>query len=154
MNTQGNKRAGFTLIEMIGVLILTGLTLVFAAMLLVTSVQVFINSLAAAEDSQKAQIAMNRLVKELTWAQTGSVSADGQSVSWNSYHPERLAAGEQVATWDGTPGSDLLLQGTPLIDNVGAFEVSTSGDAIDITLRSARSPGVTHTTRVHPRYEQ
>ena len=150
-----DSRAGFTLVEMAAVLVLTGLVLVFAAMLLVTSTQVFINSMAAAEDSQKVQVAMNRLVKELTWARSDTVATpDGRTVEWRSYHPERIAAGTQVATWDGTSGSELLLEGRPLLDNVGTFEITTSGDAIDITFRSARSPGVTHTTRIHPRYEQ
>ncbi len=155
MKTSRNQRAaGFTLIEMIAVLALTAIILIFAAMLLVTSVQVFITGMNAAEDSQKAQVAMNRLVKELTWARAGTVVTDGPSVEWTSYHPERIAAGTQIASWDGTPGSDLLLEGRPLLDNVGAFQVSTTVDTVVISFRSARSPGVTHTTRIHPRYEQ
>jgi len=155
MRKFSSSRAGFTLIEMAAVLVLTALALVFAAMLLVTSTEIFLSSRDAAEDSQKIQVAMNRLVKELTWARAGTVATpDGRTVQWMTYHAERIAAGAQVAVWDGTPGSDLLLQGTPLLDNVGAFVVSSTADTVDITLRSTRSPGVTHRTIVHPRYEQ
>lgn len=152
-----NRRArnvGFTLMEVVAVLVLTALALVFTAMLLVTSTEVFISSRNATEDSQKVQVAMNRLVKELTFASLGTVAIlDGQTVQWTSSHPERSGAGAQLATWDGTPGSDLLLQGTPLMDDVGHFAVSSTADSVTITLRSVRSPGVTHTTIVHPRYE-
>jgi prepilin-type N-terminal cleavage/methylation domain-containing protein len=73
MKTHRQNRAGFTLIEVIAVLALTGIALVFTAMLLVTSTNVFISNKGAAEDSQKIQVAMNRLVKELTFAGAGTV---------------------------------------------------------------------------------
>lgn len=37
-------------------------------------------------------------------------------------------------------------------DNVGAFQILSTTDSITITLRLSRSPGVTHTMTVHPRY--
>ena len=81
MRKFSNSRAGFTLIEMAAVLVLTALALVFAAMLLVTSTEIFLSSRDAAEDSQKIQVAMNRLIKELTWARAGTVATpDGRTV--------------------------------------------------------------------------
>lgn len=154
MKGHDRKQAGFTLIEVVAVLILTSLTFVFAGMLLVTSTGVFISNMEAAEDSQKIQVAMNRLVKELTYAGVGTVAiTDGRTVVWTSSHPERL--GEvQTATWDGTAGSDLTLGGAVLLDNVSTFAVaSPSADTITITLQSARSAGVAHTTTLHPRYD-
>lgn len=153
MRTPHQSRAGFTLIEVIAVLILTAIALVFAAMLLVTSTEVFISNKDAAEDSQKIQVAMNRLVKELTFAGAGTVAiTDGRTVQWTSVHPDRFGEA-QSATWNGTSGTNLTLQGAPLLDNVDAFIISSTADSISITLRSSRSIGVTHSTIVHPRYE-
>jgi prepilin-type N-terminal cleavage/methylation domain-containing protein len=149
------NRAGFTLIEVVAVLILTSLAFVFAAMLLVTSAGVFISNKEAVEDSQKIQVAMNRLVKELTYAGAGTVVVtSGRTVQWTSRHPDPDWFGvAETATWDGTSGSDLTLQGTALLDNVGVFTVSSTAGTITITLRSTRSDGVAHTTIVHPRYD-
>lgn len=153
MRSHFQSRAGFTLIEIVAVLILTAITLVFAAMLLVTSTGVFIGNQEAAEDSQKIQVAMNRLVKELTYADLSTVTITPSStVQWTSGHPDRL--GEvQTATWNGTSGTNLTLGGAPLLDNVNAFTISSTAGAITITLSSSRSTGVTHSTIVHPRYD-
>lgn len=155
MRTRAQSRAGFTLIEILAVLILSSVVLVFAGMLLVTSTEVYISNKDAAEDSQKIQVAMNRLVKELTFAGAGTVTiTSGRTVQWTSVHPDRFGEGAQTATWNGTSGSSLSLQLVPLLDNVGTFAISLSGaDAISITLSSSRSTGVTHSTIVHPRYE-
>jgi hypothetical protein len=137
----------------IAVLILTSLVFVFAAMLLGTTTGIFISSKEAAEDSQKIQVVMNRLVKELTYAGAGTVVVtNGRTVRWTSRHPERFGEGETV-TWDGTSGTNLTLKGAALLDNVGAFSVSSTADTITVTLRSARTAGVGHTTTVHPRYD-
>jgi len=154
MKTHCPNRAGFTLIEVIAVLALSGIALVFTAMLLVTSTKVFISNKGAAEDSQKIQVAMNRLVKELTFADAGTVGVtDGRTVQWTSSHPDRLGEAE-TATWNGTSGSSLTLQGAALLDNVSVFAVSSTADTITITLRSTRSDGVSNTTMIHPRYDQ
>ena len=153
MKPHSQNRSGFTLIEVVAVLILTSLALVFVGMLLVTSVGVFISNKEAVEDSQKIQIAMNRLVKELTYAGAGTVVVtNARTVQWTSRHPDRFGEAE-TATWDGTSGSNLTLQGTALLDNVSIFTVSSTAGTITITLRSTRSDGVAHTTIVHPRYD-
>lgn len=146
-------RAGFTLIEIVAVLILTSIALTFGAMLFVTSTQNFVASKAAMEDAQKVQVAMNRLVKELTYAGKDTVVvSNARSVEWTSHHPNRFGA-TVIASWNGTAGSDLTLQGIPLLDNVRLFRVDATEDAITLTLQSTRNEGVAHTTTVHPRYE-
>ena len=158
MKNHYQNRPGFTLIEVIAVLALTAIGLVFAAMLFVTSTEIFISSKDAAEDSQKIKIAMNRLVKELTFAGEGTVDIlDGRTIRWTSRHPDRFGQ-PGTATWNGTSGSTLDLfttsrVGAPLLDNVSAFTVSSTSDTITITLRSTRSDGVEHTTVIHPRYD-
>ena len=154
MKTHYQNRAGFTLIEVVAVLVLTGIVLAFTAMLLVTPTKLFISNRDAVEDSQKIQVAMNRLVKELTFADAGTVVVtDGRTVQWTSSHPDRFGEAE-TATWNGTSGSNLTLQGAALLDNVSVFTVSSTADTITITLRSTRSEGVSHSTIVHPRYDQ
>ena len=69
------KRAGFTLIELVAALALSGMALVFTAMLLTISTSLYISSSHTMEDSQKFQVALNRLVKELTFAAAGTVEA-------------------------------------------------------------------------------
>ncbi|BCX46866.1 hypothetical protein HAHE_07740 [Haloferula helveola] len=153
MRTRDRTCSGFSLIEIIAVLVLSSLALVFAAMLLVTSTGIFISNKEAAEDSQKIQAAMNRLVKELTYAGSGTVVvSNGRTVQWTSNHPERFGDA-QTATWDGATGSNLTLQGAILLDNVDLFAVSSTADTVTISMRSANSNGVTHSTIVHPRYD-
>ena len=153
MKIHYQNRAGFTLIEVVAVLVLSGIVLVFTAMLLVTSTKVFISNKNAAEDSQKIQIAINRLVKELTFAGAGSVVVtDGRTVQWTSSHPDRFGETE-TATWDGTSGSNLTLQGAALLDNISVFTVSSTATTITITIRSTRSEGASHTSIIHPRYD-
>lgn len=162
MNPSFQNRGGFTLIEVVATLVLTSIVLVFAGMLVVTSTRIFLDSKHAAEDSQKMQVAMNRLVKELTYAGVGTVSIpNSRTVSWTSHHPERFGEPGSV-TWNGTAGSNLQfftssLQGSVLLDNVSEFSISSTpstSDTITVTLRSTRSPGVAHTMVVHPRYDR
>lgn len=158
MNIQMQNRAGFTLIELIAVMVLSGIGLIFVGMLVVTSTESFISSKNAAEDSQKIQIAMNRLVKELTFAGVGTVIVSNEhTIEWTSRHPDRL--GETAsATWDGISGSSLeystsSLNRTDLLDRVGNFTVSSTTDSITIKVVSSRSVGVEHIVTFHPRYE-
>lgn len=147
------NRPGFTLIEIVAVLILTSIALTFGAMLFVTSTQNFVASKAAIEDAQKIQVAMNRLVKEMTYAGKDTVVvSDARTVEWTSHHPNRFGA-PVIANWNGTVGSDLTLQGIPLLDHVRLFRVTATEDAITLTLQSTRTEGVAHTTTVHPRYD-
>ena len=147
------KRAGFTLIELVAALALSGMALVFTAMLLTISTSIYISSSHTMEDSQKFQVALNRLVKELTFAAAGTVEASSAgALQWTSSHPDRLAE-SMVATWDGASGSELYLQGVPLVDNVGSFSVSIAADSITVALEASRSPGLQYSSTIHPRYE-
>lgn len=145
-----SRRSGFTLIEIIAALMLTSVAAAFAGMLLTTSTQIYFRSRATAEDSQKIQLAMNRLVKELTWGNS-SLTGVSDTITWTSFHPDQPGL-VQTASLDEA-SSELLLGGVPLIDGVAAFQVWRVGStgAIQISLRSERVPGITHTTRLYPR---
>lgn len=150
------SQAGFTLLEMIAAFLLSGIVLVFVAMLLNVSTNLFLDGKDASEDSQKIQIAMNRLIKELTFANPGDVTvANSRQISWISNHPDRLG---QIgsATWDGNSGSNLVVStsgfaNSILMDNIANFSVSSSGEAITISLTTRNVDGTTLTSVVHPR---
>lgn len=150
------RRNGFTLLELVAVLILTAISLAFSAMLIVTTTSVTVENKHAVEDSQKIQAAMNRLVKELTFAKSGTiVVANGRSIQWTSRHPGRLGESGTVS-WDGVFGSNIGLStpglpGAVLLDNAAVFSVSATSDSISLTMKSARAPGVEHSMVIHPR---
>ena len=158
MKINMQRAKGFTLVEVISVLVLGGMALIFASMLFVTSTNIFVDSKNAAKDSQKLQAVLNRLVKELTFAKQGTVVVtNGRTIQWVSNHPDHLGQPATV-TWNGTSGSSLRLFTTSLfsfemLDTVGVFQVSSTADTITITLSSSQSEGVQLSTTVHPRYD-
>lgn len=142
-------------------MVLSGIVLVFASMFLETSTKIFIGGKNAAEDSQKIQFAMNRLIKELTYAEAGTVQIhNNRSIQWTSRHPDRFNAPGSVE-WSGVSGSDLNftttgVSGAPLLDNVSLFSVSSTpgSGGITITLKTRHGDAAAHTATIHPRYDQ
>ncbi len=148
---------GFTMLELVAVLALTAVGLVFSTMFIETAVKLTTSNRSAAEDSQKIQAAMNRLVKELSFTSMDTVviSGDGREIQWISNHPDRLGEACSVS-WDGGSESDLTIKtgnapATPLLDKVGLFTVSSTVKSISFTVASSRSLGVSHESTVHPR---
>lgn len=99
---------------------------------------------------------MNRLIKELTFTDTGSVTiGSNRQISWVSNHPDRL--GETgTATWNGASGSNLTISTSGfanaiLLDNVTNFSVASTGDAITISLTTRTDNGSSLTSVIHPR---
>ncbi len=156
-NNQRKRGTGFTLIEVTAVLVLSGIAAIVAAMLIETMFKVSIGNYSAVSDSQKIQVAMNRLVKELTYAEAGSVIlTNSRTIQWKSDHPDRLDETTTV-TWDGQTGSNLNFtkagfQPAVLLGKVGGFTVSKTAESITLTMQSERSMGVAHTMTIHPRY--
>lgn len=137
-------RRGFTLIELIAVLVLLGLVGGIAGLFVGPIVQRYPIERAAAVANEQAGIAMQRISKELFWAQQGSIAiADGdRTLRWQSRHPERGGDGEQELTWSGVSGDTLLLNGNDLADAVAEFSATEIGGRIQITLRLSDSPAV------------
>lgn len=135
------KRDGFSLLEVIAVLVLTGLVGLMAGLMIVPLVQRYALEREAAAGHQKAEVALARLAKELTWADPASVSidGDGQGFRWQSRHPQPSSSSPQQVRWSGLAGEDLALDGVALVDNVAAFGVSAGDGTIRVTLRLAET---------------
>ena len=111
---------GFTLIEIIISLMLVGIIAVFAGMGIVSVAKGFLFTKTNAETVQKGQAAFTRLVKEFTVI-SSVTSGTSTSISFTSYK-SALSEAHSVS-WAGA-GTDLLLDGDILTDNVSAFELA------------------------------
>ena len=120
------SRRGFSLIEVIAVLVLMGILAAIAGLMLTSTVQRYGLEREAAANNQKLEVALARMVKELDWADwtTVQVQDAGRTLRWTSRHPDRVGDGQQTLTWNGTAGADLLLNSRALIDRVQSFAVA------------------------------
>ena len=157
INARSRGQSGFTLIELIAVMILTSIGAIVVAMLIQTTFIAAAGNKSASEDSQIIQIAMNRLVRELTFAAAGtlSISDDGRTIDWVSNHADILGEARSVS-WDGVPGSKLEFTAPgstaiPMLKNISGFVATLSTESITFTIRSDRSEGIDHTMTIHPR---
>lgn len=149
-------KRGFTLFEVIAVFVLLGITGAFAGMMLSSTVKQFSLERDAAAMNQKVEVAMARIVKELTWARPDSVVvSDGdRTLRWESRHPTRSGE-EQELTWNGVSGGDLLLgpidaSPQPLLNEVESFAAISSAGYLQIQIRSGVQPTL-HQTRIYLR---
>jgi len=111
---------GFTLIEVIVTLILVGITSVLAGMWIVSVANGYIFAKTNAGTTQKAQLAMTRLVKEFS-AITAITVATANSIEYNRTDNTLGVTPSYVVSQNGT---DLLLAGYKLTDSVYAFSLS------------------------------
>ena len=134
---------GFTLIEIIAVLILVSILAVFAGMGIVSIVEGFFFTKMNAATVQKGQAAIVRLDKEFSNI-TSVSSGNAASINFTSY--KQGVEGTHVVSW---AGNDLTLDGDTLTDNVSEFDLgyydsfdgakqstwSSSRKVIEITLK-------------------
>lgn len=152
------KKTGFTLIEMVVVLLLVGLLVFSVALSVLPATEAILLVRRNVSAAQKAQLALGRLVCEFT-AITNVVSGSAQSLVYDMVDPAGITQRRTVA-W--TDGGALTLNAIPLSDDVAAFTLryyesadaaalpSWSADAqlIEISLQSRDIPVRTFVNRV------
>lgn len=132
---------GFTLIEIIAVLVLLGITGAMSGLMLSHTVRLNQTLKEAALRQQQVDAALLRLSREWRWAAPDSLEFNPDAATllrWNSTHPERTGAGQQTLSWDPADGGSVLLNGTPLLRPWSAADVSVvspgGGPGVTLTL--------------------
>ena len=166
------NKNGFTLIEIIVSLVLVGIITTVAGMGIVLVTQKFYFAKDNAETAQKGQVALTRMMKELTVisaVNTGTAT----SINFNSYKAGVL--GTRQISWAGSSGDPLVFDddttdgvaGDTLTDNVSSFALayydtytsasqaswssSTKVIEVTLTLTGANDVASAFTVRVAPR---
>jgi prepilin-type N-terminal cleavage/methylation domain-containing protein len=160
---KGSK--GFTLIEMIVVLVLVGILSAIAGIGLVQGVQGYIFARENAEISQKAQIVMARLSRELQEVSIIYSYSSTSIVFKNTYGDYALAkVGSEIRIIEGQT-APTASTGDVLVDGVNSltltYDPSTFSDIktlatirVDLVLNRTDSSGVStasFTTQINPR---
>jgi len=114
-----NKK-GFTLVEVIVSLVICGIIVAIAGMGIVQVARQYLFVQKAGETAQTAQVAMARMVKELTLIRSGTSAGTAggpMSISFNT----AVLSGRTISWTGSTSGvfvSPILLNNQPLIENV------------------------------------
>lgn len=128
---------GFTLIEMIVVMVLVGILAAGAGLGIVTMAQGYIFSKDNAEVSEKAQLAMARISRELLECYDCNATSGNVGTFNNTIGPRLIQhIGTNIVISDGSAVPDVLM------DNVSIFTmVYNSNKSITVTIRSSKQPG-------------
>jgi prepilin-type N-terminal cleavage/methylation domain-containing protein len=147
MKTHLCQQKGFTLIEMIAVLLLVGIMAALAGLGIVTAVQGYIFSKDNAAISEKAQLAVARINRELL--ECYNCTGSGTLTSLTYYN----TLGQRTIQMNGT---DIEISGDKLLDTVKANSLAltyNTDNSISVQFSIARpgGPDLTFTSKVYPR---
>ena len=132
-----NRQKGFTLIEVIVTLILVGILAAFAGLGIIAGVQGYLFSKDNAAVSEKAQLAIARINRELLECYDCSGTTGSVNVPFTNTLGSRYIqlSGTNIIISDGT-NSDILLE------NVGSFSMTYNTDkSITVRFHSLIQPG-------------
>lgn len=163
--TKLNNR-GFTLVELIAVLLILGVTAALSTVMIGVIVDGYLFSADNATTATDAQVAMGRLEKEFGVIHAVT-AASRTAITYSGYRTPGASEAHTVS-WSGTANDPLLLDGDILIDNVAAFDLlffnafdgappattwSPASRIIEVTLSisGAQSINSTFTSRIKPR---
>jgi prepilin-type N-terminal cleavage/methylation domain-containing protein len=119
------NQKGFTLFEMIAVLILVGIIGVFVGLFLFTGVSGFMTSKNASETALKAQIALDRISMELRHVDTLVSAPSGTQIEYKS--KSRHLPGTRKISYNTANGEILLTVGAGtnvLLDSIQSFSLT------------------------------
>jgi len=132
MITRKLNEKGFTLIEVVVTLILVGITAALAGMWIVNVANGYVFAKMNADTAQKAQLAMTRLTKELSAAQ--SISSSGaDNISFSRVDALNTTTGlfSTASVVISKSGEQLLLNGHPLTERVHTFNLNYCNHELD-----------------------
>ena len=158
-----NRQKGFTLIEIIMVLLIVGIMAAFAGLGIVNAVQGYIFSKDNATNSEKAQLALSHIYRELLECYNCSSTAGSiltstpTSTSFSYLNP----LGTRTINWGSSTmviqldGSELFPPYAPytetLIDTVSSFSLTYNADkSITVTMSLTGVPD-SFSTNIFPR---
>jgi prepilin-type N-terminal cleavage/methylation domain-containing protein len=135
---QHRQQQGFTLIEMIAVLVIVSILATLAGLGIVAGVQGYMFSKDNAAISEKAQLAIARINRELLECSTCSGTSGPVVVPFYNNLPGQRSiqlSGGNIVISDGT-NTDILL------DNVASFTMTYNSDkSITVRFQSSKQPG-------------
>lgn len=112
---------GYTLIEVVAVLLLLGVLAASTAVSLVPVAEGLLQVRRSARAMQKSRLAIVRLSREFTTI-TNVTASGPRDLAYEFLDPSG-ATQPRTLSWGGAPGDDLTLNGVPLTDDVGFFEL-------------------------------
>ncbi len=120
--TNLRNRSGFSLVEVLGALLLVGILAVFTGMLLAPMAGAFLQAREAGRLMQDGQLAMARVARELTTV-SNVVASSSVSITYDTLDS---AGGSHRRTleWAGSAGDPLVLAGHTLIGQLREFDLS------------------------------
>jgi len=150
-----DRRLGFSLLEMILVMVLVGILVAVAGVAMVPIARSFVMSRTNLETGQKAQLALARITRELSAIDTNAfpvIYDAGRSIDVVAIQTNGLSQ-SFTFSWDGTIGSPLLMNGDILVDNVREFSVANTNLAksINLFLVLDDAPVVRYSTVIYAR---
>jgi prepilin-type N-terminal cleavage/methylation domain-containing protein len=122
MNTYSERRSGFSLVEVLGALVLVGMLAALTGMLLAPMVGSYLQAREAARLMQDGQLAMARVARELITV-SNVVSSTRTSITYDTLGSDG-ASHQRTLAWSGTPGAPLTLAGHTLIGQLRRFDLS------------------------------
>ena len=169
MQNAGANQNGFTLVELIVSLMLVGIIAAVAGMAMTPFFEGFVDARRNAEMTQKAQIALTRMVKDITTI-SAVASGTATAVTFTCQHGSTSVT--YTYSWSGTAGDPVVLNpattNDTLIDRVNNFQLvyvyyttggvemtentwtaNSKGIEIQLTLEDATA--IVHTARAFPR---
>lgn len=134
------KRTGFTLIELISVLVLTGIIGGFSSLFLTTGVQSFIFAKNNADSSLKIAVALQRIdleFRNMSAINTAQTNATQIGYTSNVFSNNRQliynAATSMLLLTVQDNGGNTIINQAPLLDNVTNFQITVQRQDLDRT---------------------
>jgi len=148
---------GFTLIEIIATLVISGVVMAIAGM----GMSIVLDGYFFASDTSKTatnvQAVLSRLEKEFTVIQNVN-SATSTSIDFDGCRTDGATGTtteNHILSWSGTAGDPLLLDGNRLLNNVTSFSLTFDAALkiieVSVTINVAQGIDSTFSTRIRPR---